>query len=461
MTPRNGGDAHVEAAVGALAEQGVRAVRLLYTDLHGVARGKDIPLPHFAGICEEGIGFCAAVMGTDLRHTPVVGGEEGYVDLGVRPDLATLRQVPWQPELAWCLGEAWTLDGADHWPVCPRALLRRVVDAYAERGLAPVVAPELEFFLLERDPDAHGGLRRYVDEFSRVYTVGAVSDPRQIVLRMLLACDDLGLQAFAANHEFMNSQYEINVKHAGALEAADRAFMLRAAVKEIAALDGLVATFMGRPFSDQGGSGFHLHLSLNGKDGTNAFAEETGPDGLSPLAAAFIAGVLDHAPALQAFLGPTVNAYKRILPDSLAPTHANWGHDNRTSFCRVPNERGSRSRVEIRAGDGSACAHLITAALLVAGLDGIERGLTPPGPVSGDAYRADEAHAGSRLPASLGAALDSLEADTAFVKALGDPLVSTFLAIKRFEVERFEEEVGELDVEVVSEWELQEYAAHL
>ena len=450
-----------EAVALDLTERGVRAVRLLYTDLHGVARGKDIPVRHFAGLCEEGAAFCAAVMGTDLRHTPVVGGEVGYVDFAVRPDLDTLRPVPWQPEVAWCLGEAWALDGSDHWPSCPRALLERVVATYAERGLTAVVAPELEFFLLERDAAAHGGLRRYVDELSRVYTVGAVSDPREVVLRMLLWCDELGLEAFAANHEFMNSQYEINLKHSEALDAADRAFMLKAAVKEIAVREGLLATFMGRPFADQGGSGFHLHLSLRAADGHNSFADEGGPDGLSPLAAGFIAGVIEHAAGLQALLGPTVNAYKRILPDSLAPTHANWGHDNRTAFCRVPRERGARARLEIRAGDGSACAHLITAAVLVAGLDGIERGLEPPAAVVGDAYRADDAHAGTKLPADLGTALDALEADTALVHALGPELASTFLAMKRFEVERFTDAVGELDADVVTEWELEEYVAHL
>jgi glutamine synthetase len=449
-----------EAAVRTMSGLGVRAIRLLYTDLHGVARGKDIPIGHFGEMCDEGVAFCAAVMGTDLRHTPVVGGEEGYVDFAIKPDLNTLRSVPWQPEVAWCLGEAWTLDGSEHWPSCPRALLQRVVDAYAERGLSPVVAPELEFFLAERDPQAENGLRRYVDELSRVYTVGAVSDPRGIVLRMLLWCDELGLEAFAANHEFMNSQYEINVKHAGALAAGDRAFMLKAAVKEIAAREGLLATFMGRPFADQGGSGFHLHVSVV-EDGHNAFADEGGPEGLSPLAANFIAGVIEHAPGLQALLGPTVNAYKRILPDSLAPTHANWGHDNRTAFCRVPNERGSRARVEIRTGDGSACPHLIVAAVLVAGLDGIERGLTPPDPVVGDSYRLDEAHAGSALPSDLGAALDALEADAVLTVKLGPELVGTFLAMKRFEVERFSDAVGELDVETVSAWEIEEYAAHL
>jgi len=445
-----------EAAVAKLRDQGVRAVRVLYTDLHGIARGKDVPLRHFPELAEEGLAFCAAVMGTDLAHTPVVGGEEGYVDLSIHPDLSTLRVVPWQPEVAWCLGEAWTLDGEAHWPVCPRSLLTRVVGAYGTHGLSPVVAPELEFFLAERH---EGGLRRYVDELSRVYTVGAVSDPRDLVLKMLLWCDELGLEAFAANHEFMNSQYEINVKHSGAVSAADRAFMLKAAVKEIAVREGLLATFMGRPFADQGGSGFHVHLSLAGADGRNAFAGEG--EELTPLAHRFIAGVIEHAAGLQALLGPTINAYKRILPDSLAPTHANWGHDNRTAFCRVPRERGSRSRVEIRTGDGSACAHLITAGILLAGLDGIERQLEPPPPVVGDAYRADEAHSGSKLPSDLGAALDALEADSILVQGLGAQLVATFLAMKRFEVERFAEAVGELDVETVSDWEVNEYAAHL
>jgi glutamine synthetase len=454
-------DDSADAIARSLSEDGVRAVRVLYSDLHGVARGKDIPVGHFPDMVEDGVAFCAAVMGTDLAHTPVVGGEIGYVDLAVRPDLSTLRRSPWQPEVAWCVGEAWTLDGSEHWPVCPRALLARAVDAYAERGLVPVVAPELEFFLARRDPANPGVLHRYVDELSRVYTVGAVSDPQEVVLRMLLWCDELGLQAFAANHEFMNSQYEINLRHSGALDAADRAFLLKAAVKEIAAREGLLATFMGKPFADQGGSGFHLHLSLANTDGRNGFADDGGPHGLSPLAAQFVAGVIEHAHGLQALLGPTVNAYKRILPDSLAPTHANWGHDNRTAFCRVPRERGSRSRVEIRTGDGAACAHLITAAVLLAGLDGIERGLDPPEPVVGDAYRLDDAHAGSRLPADLGAALDALEADATLVERLGADLVSTFLAMKRFEVQRFQEAIGELDLETVSEWEIREYAAHL
>ena len=234
-------------------------------------------------MCEEGVAFCAAVMGTDLRHTPVVGGEEGYVDFAIRPDLDTLRVgavaargrlVPRRGVDARRLG-ALAVVPAGAAAARRRRLRRARPDA--GRGAGARVLPRRA-----RPGGASNGLRRYVDELSRVYTVGAVSDPREIVLRMLLWCDELGLQAFAANHEFMNSQYEINVKHSGALDAADRAFMLKAAVKEIAAREGLLATFMGRPFADQGGSGFHLHLSLAGEDGHNAFADEGGPGRAEP-----------------------------------------------------------------------------------------------------------------------------------------------------------------------------------
>ncbi len=439
-----------EIAVGTLQDRGVRAIRLLYTDLHGIARGKDIPISKFEHLAEEGVAFCAAVMSTDLRHTPVVGGEEGYVDFVVRPDFSTLRVVPWQPDVAWCIGNAGRPDGSGPAPTCLRSLLERVAARYAERGLTPIVGPELEFFLLERDPTAPGGLRRYVDELSRVYTVGPISDPRGIVLEMLYACEALDLRAFAANHEFMNSQYEINVEHSEALDAADRAFLLKTTVKELAARQGMVATFMGKPFNDQGGSGFHVHLSLAGDDGRNAFDDSGAPHGLGAMRARFVAGLLEHGPALMALLAPTVNAYKRLVPDSLAPTHVNWAMDNRTSFVRVPNEHGSRSRIEVRGGDGSACAHLIVAALLLAGLDGIERELELADAVSGDAYRAET---GTPLPRDLGSSLDALEADDYLREALGQQLVETFLAMKRFELERFQQ--------WVTDWELDEYARHL
>jgi glutamine synthetase len=263
---------------------------------------------------------------------------------------------------------------------------------------------------------------------------------------------ELGLEVFAVNHEFMNSQYEINLRHSDALTAADRAFLLKSAVKDIAAQNGLLATFMGKPFNDQGGSGTHLHLSLN-RDERNCFHAPEGADGVSDEFRHFIAGVLAHAPALMALLNPTINAFRRIQPDSLAPTHANWGWDNRSTFIRVPPERGGATRLEIRVGDGAANPYLAIAAVLAAGTDGIRRKLDPPAPVAGDAYRADPDAAGDQLPGTLEDALDALEADEVLTSALGAQICADFLAIKRFEVERHRA--------WVSDWEIAEYVHHL
>jgi glutamine synthetase len=155
----------------------------------------------------------------------------------------------------------------------------------------------------------------------------------------------------------------------------------------------------------------------------------------------------------MAFLNPTINAYRRLVPDSLAPTHANWGWDNRSTFVRIPPERGGGTRIEVRVGDGAANPYLVVAALLAAGAHGIRDGLTAPDPVAGDAYRAEPDKAGASLPRSLEAALDALEADELLLEALGAPIVENFLAIKRFEVERHRS--------WVSDWELTEYLHHL
>ena len=167
----------------------------------------------------------------------------------------------------------------------------------------------------------------------------------------------------------------------------------------------------------------------------------------------FTGGVLAHASACMAFLNPTINAYRRILPDSLAPTHANWGFDNRTTFVRIPPERGGSTRLEIRVGDGASNPYLGIAAVLFAGLDGVRRRLDPGEPLAGDAYTAPEERAGAPLPRSLDEALDALEADALVADAIGRELVDTFTAVKRFELERHRMHV--------SEWELEEYLHHL
>jgi glutamine synthetase len=426
----------------------VSAVRVVFSDLHGIERGKDVPIGDFDRVAESGLNFCWAVMGTDLRHTPVVGGEIGYPDMVAKPDLSTLVRLPWEPGIAHCLADLERAPEGAPEPTDPRGAVRRAVAAFEELGLSPVVGPELEFFLCEADPDSPGGVRRYVDRMSMVYTVGRQADPRGISGELLRLCADLGLGAFAANHEYMNSQYEINIRESHALDAADRAFRLRAAVKDYAAQQGLIATFMGRPFNDQGGSGFHLHLSFE-RDGENACAGDEPP----PLTRHAIAGILAHAGALMALLNPTINAYRRILPDSLAPTHANWGLDNRTTFVRIPPERGEGARLEIRVGDGTANPYLAIASVLAAALDGVKKELAPPEPVDGDAYTAAPEVQGEPLPASLGEALEALQADTVLCDALGKETVETFATVKGYEIERHAAHV--------SDWELDEYLRHL
>ncbi|HVU70590.1 MAG TPA: glutamine synthetase family protein [Ktedonobacteraceae bacterium] len=445
------GSATLADVLEQLRGAGVRVVRLTYSDLHGTARGKEFPLRLLESVIADGASFCVANLSDGLASNPTnapgQAPDRGYPDMRARPLLATLTRLPWDTEVAWMLAEIEDSQGlVAH---APRNLLRRVVERYAKLGLKAIIGPELEFFLLRTGED--GRFERYIDQHSMVYTAGKRSDPQGVVRAMLLAADEMGLLATAANHEFARGQYELNLLHSEALDAADRTFRLKALVKEVAERHGLLATFMGRPFNDDGGSGFHLHVSLNDQAGTNLFADSTSPAGLSVLARHFLAGVLEHAPALMAFLAPTINAYKRLLPDSLVPTAANWAFDNRTSFVRVPAERGRATRLEARAGDASANPYLAISALLLAGLDGIERSLEPPDAVDGDVSIGEIV--GTPLPRSLEASLAALRADDVLSAAIGAPLLNAFCAMKEVEIERFRT--------YVTEWELREYAWHL
>ncbi len=432
-------------------DEPITTVRVLYPDLHGFARGKDIPIRQFDRVAEHGVAFCAAVFGTDLHHTPVVGGEEGYPDFIAFPDRATMRTLPWEPGVSCCLADLSPASDGASFPD-PRGALAAACEQVRELGFEPIVGPELEFFIVVRDPEAPNGVRRLLDNLSMVYTVGPLADPEGLVREMTEQLEQIGLEVFAFNHEFMNSQYEINLRHGEALAAADRAFLLKTAVKDIAAINGLHATFMGKPFNDQGGSGTHLHVSL-ARDGHNAFAAPASAQGVSDELRWFTAGLIEHAPALMALLNPTVNAYCRLLPDSLGPTHANWGFDNRSTFVRIPPERGGSTRVELRVGDGSANPYLAIAAVLHAGADGVRRRLEPPPPLSGDAYHAAPELIGTQLPSALDQALAALAADEVLRDGLGAEIVETFLAMKGFELKRHRE--------WVSDWQINEYLHHL
>jgi len=257
---------------------------------------------------------------------------------------------------------------------------------------------------------------------------------------------------FAGNHEFSPSQYEINLWHSDALDASDRVFLMKAAIKDIVARTGKQATFIGKPWSDEGGSGFHLHFSVaDAESGRNVMAD--GQE-LSRRGRALIAGILKHAAALAAITNPTVNAFKRLGPDTLAPYKANWGLDNRATMVRVPPERGEGTRLEIRLGDGAANPYLLTAAILAAGLDGIRSELDAPEAATGWAYEDEHSPV---LPMTLTEALDALEADTAFKQILGERLVDVFVLMKRDEVERYEQATADPTTRDVTPWEIQEY----
>jgi glutamine synthetase len=433
-----------------LHDEGARYLRIGYSDLHGVARGKDLPIA-FADQAIHGVGFCEAIMTTDLHHNVVAGFEHGFRDIAAIADLDTVVRVPWDPEVAWCLGDLVRLPHHEPYPVDPRGALRRAIAAIAPFG-EPVVAPEHEFYLCERDADAPGGFRQLADSNTPVYTVGTLADPRGVMRDMLDALNEMGFKAIAGNHEYGRNQYEINLLHGPALEATDRAFRYKQTIKEVASHAGLTATFIGKPFSHDEGSGFHLHVSLVDGEGRNLFDDPTGEHGVSPLLPRFVAGVLAHAPALTAILNPTVNAYRRFVIESLAPTHANWGYGNRLCMVRVSDERGRATRIEMRNGDGAANVYLAVAAVLFAGLDGMTRELEPPAPLGANPYDAPEEEWGRQLPGSLGEALDALDADPIIRGGLGDELVDTFLAIKRYELDRWNAYLAD-----VTPWEVEEY----
>jgi glutamine synthetase len=436
-----------------LATGGVRVIRLQYADLHGVSRGKDIPISVFGHYAEEGVGFVEAIMTVDLRHNVVAGFEAGFPDLIAMPDLSTLVRLPHQPEVATCLVDL--VDGITREPstVDPRGALKRVIAEFASLGLSPILGPELEFYLCEPEVDSPSGFRPYASQESPVYTVGPQADPRGTLSRMLDASIELGLGAVALAHEYGRAQYEINLRHSPALESADRAFRFKALVKEMAAMDGLLATFMGKPFNDDEGSGFHLHISLVDDAGANACEDIAGEQGLAAVTRHFIAGIIEHCPAMMVFFNPTVNAYRRISAEALVPTRASWGHDHRMTLVRVPRERGAATRLEVRVGDGTANPYLAYTAALAAGLDGIRRELEPPAAIEGMIYDLPEEEQGVALPTTFQEALEALGSDAVITDAFGERMLDMFQTIKASELERFRA--------WVTDWEFAEYSHRL
>jgi glutamine synthetase len=435
-----------EGKLRELAQAGVSRVRVHYTDLLGTTRAKVIPLDSFERACEDGLNFCVSVFAID--HTGVmpdgtgIRDEVNFRDMRVVPDLSTLRTVPWERETAICLADC-RLDEAPL-ETDPRNILRRAIATAEAQGLHISVGHELEFFLLRRTPD--GRLEPYQPTPGLVYRMDPVTDPAGVVREMEDNVRGLGLPFVCVNHEYDPSQWEINTRFAEALRAADEAHLLKLAIKETAAMHGLVATFMGRPTEGGGTSGYHLHFSAWEGD-RDVFDDREGKEGIAENAYSFLGGLLDHARGMTAVCAPTVNAYKRFVAQELGPYYVDWGTDNRSVCVRIPNERGGAARLESRLSDGSASAYLASAIHIAAGADGVERRLDPGAP----SERIYEPPAEREIvPLSLGEALDALEADSFARSVLGEQFMQAFLTIKRNEWRRFQL--------AVTDWELREYA---
>jgi glutamine synthetase len=442
----------LEAAASALVEQGVDVVRIAYSDLIGSERGRDVLVNRFPRTVGGGVAFCRSVYATTPMGDviDIEGGlSAGLPDVVAFPDLSTMQVVPWESGVAHCIADVFNPDGSPS-EENPRSVLRRVVKQFAELGMRPFAGPELEFYVLERDLSSESGWKRYGEATGNVYVAGLKGDPENLLIRTLRYLSDFGLDVVAANHEFSSGQFEINLWHSEALSAADRAFRFKNAIQEIARANDKLATFMAKPINDEGGSGFHIHFSTWSDDDKPLFDDPSGEYGLSKTARAAIAGVLTHAPSLAAISNPTINSYKRFGPDTLAPWLIDWGLDNRSAMVRIPPERGSASRMELRLGDASANPYLAIAGLLGAAYLGIRDSLDPPDPLEGYGYDPTKS---PKLPDNLASALDALEADTALAEVLGGQFIKSFVTYKRNELERFSH--------WITDWEFREYTYHL
>jgi glutamine synthetase len=428
--------------------QGKR-LRLLWSDLHGIERGKYL----YGDWTDKGkANFCLATFpltfDREILAIPRLAFDVGLPDLEAHLDPSSLRSG-WEPNTVVGVADL-EHRGEPVW-VDPRHILRQAVEPWRERDLEPQIAFEFEFYLLE--PDGAGGWRSIDTPASRVYGTGMAVDPDGVVAEVVDTAAASGLDIEAWCTEFDDAQFEINIKYGDAIRAADDAFLFRLLAHEVAQRRGRRATFMGRPFNDRGGSGLHVNISFRDRSGQNVLFDASAPDGLSTLARRAMAGMLAHHEGTAAICAPTVNAYKRLLPDMMNGYWANWGHDDRTVAIRISPDRGPATRLENRVPDGAVNPYLAAAALLHACRFGVERELElpDPQPVGRDVV------ADRHVPATLVDALEALEADKEIVTAMGEDFVQAFVALKRAEWDRYVANVPDPSVTQTTDWELGYY----
>ena len=421
-------------------------VDLILPDLVGIARGKRLTAAGFASGLEGGLSFPGSLYGMDATGANVDASgliwEQGDPDRPCRIDPSTFAPVPWRENAAQVLGGLGEPDGGP-WFADPRALLSSVAARFADLGLQPVCALELEFYLLDPRPGRDGRARplRRQDAAARahsgqLYGFDALDEQDAFFACLAGYCELQGLPAKGAASEYATGQYEVNLGHvADPLRAADHAFLLKRAVKAAAREAGAIATFMAKPFEERAGNGLHVHVSLVGRDGQNRFAADQGALGHA------IAGLQATAAESMLLCAPNANSYRRLRPLSYAPLAATWGHDNRTVALRVPSGPPAARRIEHRLAGADASPYLVLAAVLAGIHHGIVNRLEPGPPTRGNAY----AEAVPDLPASWERAEAAMAAAAVLPGYLGEAFCRLYRVCRAAERARFEDVVTPLE----------------
>ena len=440
-----------EALQAAVAAGEIDTVLTCIVDMQGRLMGKRFHAAHFVDGGYEETHGCNYLLATDMEMFTVPGYRStswaaGYGDYVHKPDLSTLRRVPWLPATVMVMCDVLDHHTHEEVAIAPRSILKRQVARARALGYEPMMATELEFFLFEKSFDALNDAG-YADlqtlgRYNIDYSIMGTTKEEAVMRDLRNGLYGAGIPVENSKGEAETGQQEINIRYAAALETADMHAITKNAAKEIAFAHGRAVTFMAKYATERAGSSSHIHQSL-WKDGAPAFHDPEAQHGMSATMRAYLAGLLTHASEVTAFLAPYVNSYKRFTVGMFAPTRAVWSTDNRTAGYRVCGADTRGVRVECRVGGADLNPYLALAAQLAAGLSGIEQGLALEPEASGDVYQSGEAR---RIPGTLRAAAEALDGSAMLRAALGDAVVDHYVHAARWEISESDRAVTDWDV---------------